>query len=181
MGRYLYFGIAKQVVLNYKWPEGKYSAQDIIDLFFSKVDKKIFDTEIDEKNGLVYFNLKEDLLLKHGIDLIKEQFEKYIELDNYNDFIEYFEYLKEQPDEEILKVLESGHEECFRILEFEKLYSNTDLFLGRGICGYVTKLVSYFYAEKPLFAIYGSLAHYTKNLLVNSTDNPLKTALTIVL
>lgn len=179
MGKYLDFGIAREIVASMESGYHTYTAKEIIDDFFKTVDRKLYDVLIIEDKKCVKFNLKDEMLLRYGIDLIKEQYEKYIKTKNNEEIIEKLEDLNTKTNEEKLDIINN---KSFHYLQDMKLgwYSfDARAFFDLPIDAYITDFLSYHDSNKTFMEVYSEFLRYVRNLLIESTDNPLKTALAI--
>lgn len=79
MSKYLSVGIAKEIIVE---ANDEDMAKRIVDDFFEKVDRNLYNVELDrseEKQKIyIYFELKDDMLAEHAMDLMIEQNKKYI-------------------------------------------------------------------------------------------------------
>ena len=177
MSSYLCYGIAKEVVAekNSRWKD--YTDEEIIQDFFRTVDRNIYDVSSDEK--YVYFNLKDELLAKYGIDLIKEQYEKYIEIKEKKEIIQKLEDINLKDNKEKLKIINEAHEEYLD--NFQDIGLDAYSFFELRLVADITEMIVYHCSWKSYLEVYDEFLKYNRNLLMNSTDNPLKTALTVAI
>ena len=150
--------------------------------FFRTVDRNLYDVAVDEEEEHVYFDLKNDMLAKYGIDLMKEQYEKYINPKNLDEVIQYYKNINSKKENERLEIINT--ENCPYLYKFELGWYggfNAVSFFNLKVNASITEFVSYHSSYKNFMEEQGEFLKYTRNLLLNSTDNPLKTALTIAI
>ena len=181
MSKYLCFGIAKEVVAKMEDGWHQYSEEEIKKDFFKTVDKSLYDVSVNKEENMICFRLKDEMLAKYGIDLIKEQYEKYIKPENLEEALNYYNQINEKGQDEKIKLI--NEENCEWLYTFRLGWYGLDAkaFFDLEIDAYITELVSYHTSEKTYMEVYCEFLKYTRNLLINSTENPLKTALAVAI
>ncbi len=177
MSKYLDFGIAREVVASI---EGRdYTYKEVIEDFFKTVDKNLYDIETIEDEKCVRFNLKDEMLLKYGINLIKEQYEKYIKPDDIGEITKVLDELNSKTTSEKMETLNDKSLYFLQDIKLGWQGFDAQAFFELPIEAYITDFLVYHDSSTTFMEEYSEFLKYTRNLLLNSTDNPLKTALTI--
>lgn len=182
MSKYLSVGIAKEIIVE---AEDEDMAKRIIKDFFEKVDRNIFDVELvkSKKSEIidVYFELKNDMLVEHAMDLMIEQNQKYIKSKRSDEAIEYYKKIKGKNKEQILELINTENNPY--LYKFSLGWYGFDIayLFNERVEAYITEFVTFHTSEKTFMEEYYTFFNYMRNLLINSTDNPLKTALAVSL
>lgn len=182
MSKYLSVGIAKEIIVEVSNEE---MANKIKDEFFEKVDKDLYTVEFfsAEKSRKidVYFELKDDILAEHAMDLMIEQNQKYIKSDDSDEAIEYYKNIKSKSKEEILELINTENNPY--LYKFTLGWYGFDIgyLFKERVDAYITEFITFHTSEKTFMEEYYTFFNYMRNLLINSTDNPLRTALAVSL
>lgn len=178
MSKYLDFGIAREITASMRREYHTYTSKEIIDDFFKTVDRKLYDVSIIEEKYII-FNLKDEKLLKYGIDLIKEQYEKYIRTNNIEEILEGLNNLNNKTDEEKLRIINNESSYYLQDIRMGWYGFDANAFFDLPIEAYITDFLTYHDSNKTFMEEYNEFLKYVRNLLIKSTDNPLKTALAV--
>ena len=182
MSKYLCVGLAKEIVVQVR---DEKMAKKIEGEFFNKVDKEIYEVkyEITENNGksYIFFNLKEELLAKYAMDLMIEQHEKYIKSKYSAEAIEYYKNIKEKSEKEILELIDTENNEYMHTFRLGWFGFDISFLFETRVDAYITEFTTFHCSFKTFMEEYYTYFKYMRNLLINSTDNPLRTALVVSL
>ncbi len=182
MSVYLSVGIAKEIIVEVSNEE---MANIIKDEFFEKVDKDLYDVDfLSTENSRmidVRFELKDDMLAEHAMDLMIEQNQKYIKSKDSDKAIEYYKSIKRKSKEEVLKLINTENNPY--LYKFSLGWYGFDIgyLFEESVHAYITEFVTFHTSEKTFMEDYYTFFNYMRNLLINSTDNPLRTALAVSL
>lgn len=182
MSKYLSVGIAKEIIVE---ANDEDMVKRIVDDFFEKVDRNLYNVELDrseEKQKIyIYFELKDDMLAEHAMDLMIEQNKKYIKSKQSDKAIEYYKKIKSKSKEEVLELI--NNENNSYLYKFTLGWYGFDIayLFKERVDAYITEFVTFHTSEKSFMEEYYTFFNYMRNLLINSTDNPLRTALAVSL
>ena len=182
MSKYLCVGIAKEIIVETKDED---EAKRIIEDFFEKVDKNLYDVELARSEKTeeidVYFELKDDMLAEHAMDLMIEQHKKFIKDSRSDEAIQYYQNIKSKSKEEILELINTENNPY--LFNFKLGWWGFDIgyLFKEEVHAYIMEFVTFHCSEKTFMEEYYTFFNYMRNLLINSTDNPLRTALAISL
>ena len=182
MSKYLCVGLAKEIVVQVR---DEKMAKEIEAEFFNKVDKEIYEVkyEIPENDSRAYvvFNLKEDLMAKYAMDLMIEQHEKYIKSEDSAEAIEYYKHIKEKSEKEILELINTENNEHMYTFRLGWFGFDISFLFETSVDAYITEFTTFHCSFKTFMEEYYTYFKYMRNLLINSTENPLRTALAVSL
>ena len=182
MSKYLCVGIAKEVIAEAK---DENMAKIIEKEFFKKFERNLYNVELStsEKSKKLYvvFRLKDDILAEHAMDLMIEQNEKYMKSEHSKEAIEYYKNIKRKTKEEILKLIDT--ENNLYLYNFKIGWYGFDIgyIFTETVSAYITEFVTFHCSQKTFMEEYYEFFNYIRNILINSTDNPLRTAIAISL
>ena len=182
MSKYLSVGIAKEIIVEVS---NEVMANKIKDEFFKKVDKNLYDVEFVNAEGArminVRFVLKDDMLAEHAMDLMIEQNQKYIKSKHSDEAIEYYKNIKRKSKEEILELINTENNPY--LYKFTLGWYSFDIgyLFEERVNAFITEFVTFHTSEKTFMEEYYTFFNYMRNLLINSTDNPLRTTLVVSL
>lgn len=182
MSKYLCVGIAREIIVE---TNDEDMAKRVVEDFFEKVDRNLYDVELarSEKSQIidVYFELKDDMLAKHAMDLMIEQNQKYIKSKESDKAIEYYKNIKSKSKEEILELINTENNPY--LYKFTLGWYGFDIayLFKERVSAYITEFVTFHTSEKTFMEEYYTFFNYMRSLLINSTDNPLRTALAVSL
>lgn len=182
MSKYLCVGIAKEIMVEVR--DEKMSK--IVEADFNKkVDENLYDTELlfSERTKKLYiiFKLKDDMLAKHAMDLMIEQNQKYLKSRYSRDAIEYYQNIKNKSQEEILELINTENNPYLYNFDLGWYGFDIGYLFDIEVNAYITEFVTFHCSEKTFMEEYYDFFNYIRNLLINSTENPLRTALAVSL
>ena len=182
MSKYLCVGIAKEVVAEVR---DKEMVKKIKRDFFNKVEKNLYNVKSsaskDSDKIYITFKLKDEILTEYGIDLIIEQYQKYIKSSDSDKAIKYYKNVKSKSKEEILNLIYNENSPYLYTFTFGKYGFDIGYLFEERVDAYITEFVTFHCSEKTYMEEYYDFFNYIRNILINSTDNPLRTALAISL
>ncbi|MBP3502814.1 MAG: hypothetical protein J6K42_05005 [Clostridia bacterium] len=182
MSKYLCVGLAKQITVEVK--DEKMAKKVELD-FFEKVERSLYNVQYEtEKNKnvlYIIFNLKDDMIAKYAMDLFIEQHEKYIKSYYSNDAIEYYKNIKNKDKKEILNLINTENNPYIYNFRLGWFGFDASYLFKESVYAYITEFLTFHCSEKTYMEVYSTFFRYMRNVLVNSTDNPLKTALAVSL
>ncbi len=182
MSKYLCVGLAKEILVVVR--DAKMAKEVELD-FFKKVDRNLYNVQYRtiewDENAYIIFKLKDEMLAKYAMDLMIEQHEKYIKSEYSEKAIEYFKNIKSKDEKEIINIIntENNHNMCtFRLGWFG---FDINYLFEKRVESYVTEFLTFHCSQETFMEEYYDFFRYMRNLLINSTDNPLRTALAVSL
>lgn len=182
MSKYLCVGIAKEIMVEVKDEE---MAKRIEEDFYEKVEKNLFDAELilSERTNKLYliFKLNDDILAEHAMDLMIEQNQKYIKSEYSDEAIEYYKNIKCKSKEEILELINTENNPYLYNFALGWYGFDFAYLFKENVNAYITEFITFHCSEKTFMEEYYEFFNYMRNLLINSTDNPLRTALAVSL
>lgn len=182
MSKYLCVGLAKQIIVEV---EDEKMAKEVELDFFEKVEKNLYNIEYEtsEKRNALYiiFSLKDDLIVNYAIDLMIEQHEKYIKSEYSKEAIEYFKNIKNKEKKEILDLINTENSPYMYNFKLGWFGFDASYLFKENVDAYITEFLEFHCSEKTFMEDYITFLRYMRNVLVNSTDNPLRTALAVSL
>lgn len=182
MSKYLCVGIAKEIMVEVKNEE---MAKRVEEDFYEKVEKNLFEAELitSERTNKLYliFKLNDDILAEHAMDLMIEQNQKYIKSKYSNEAIEYYKNIKCKSKEEILELIDTENNPYLFNIALGWYGFDIGYLFKEDVSAYITEFVTFHCSEKTFMEEYYIFFNYMRNLLINSTDNPLRTALAVSL
>ena len=182
MSKYLCVGLAKEIVAVVR--DEKMAKEVELD-FFKKFDKDIYDVrydaKADERRLYVFFNLKEDLMAKYAMDLMIEQHEKFIKSKFSEGAIKYYKDIKSKSKEEIIHLINTENKEELFTFRIGRYIFNISFLFDVRVKAYITEFTTFHCSQKTYMEEYSEFFKYMRNILLNSTDNPLRTALVVSL
>ncbi len=182
MSKYLCVGLAKEIEVQVR---DEKMAKKIEEDFFSKVDKEIYEVKYEitknDSSSYIVFNLKDELLAKYAMDLMIEQHEKYIKSRYSADAIEYYKGIKEKSEKEILELINTENNEYINTFRLGWLGFDISFLFESRVDAYITEFTTFHCSFKTFMEEYYTYFKYVRNLLINSTENPLRTALAVSL
>lgn len=182
MSKYLCVGLAKEIVVVVR--DEKMAKEVELD-FFKKFDKDIYDVKYDakedESRSYVIFNLKEVLMAKYAMDLMIEQHEKYIKSKFSEKAIKYFKNIKSKSEKEVINLINTENESELYTFRIGWCEFDISFLFDMRVDAYITEFTTFHCSQKKYMEEYSEFFRYMRNILVNSTDNPLRTALAVSL
>ncbi|MBR3002547.1 MAG: hypothetical protein IKF38_03155 [Clostridia bacterium] len=182
MSKYLCVGIAKKIIAEV---DNKEMAEEIEEEFFEKVDKNLYDVEFSSTENSrkvdVIFKLKDDMLAEHAMDLMIEQNQKYIKYKYSDEAIKYYQNIKSKSKEEILNLIDTENNPYLYTFRLGWYGFDIGYIFKKHVHAYIMEFVTFHTSEKTFMEEYYEFFNYVRNLLINSTDNPLRTALAVSL
>lgn len=182
MGKYLCVGLAKEITVAV-WNEKM--AKEVEFDFFEKFDHNIYDakyeTTEDESRSYVIFKLKEDLLAEYAMDLMIEQHEKYIKSVFSAEAIEYYRNIKSKSKKEIINLINTENKQELYTFRMGWFGFDISYLFDMSVNAYITEFTTFHCSQKTYMEEYSDFFRYMRNILINSTDSPLRTALVVSL
>mgnify|MGYP007101880757 CR=1 FL=1 len=182
MGKYLCVGLAKQIIAR---AEDEKMAEELTKDFFSKVERNLYEVEyeINKRDDTRYliFNLKDDMIYNHAMDLIIEQHEKYIKSPSSEEAIQRFKEIKDKNKKEFMSIINTINEPYMSNFKLGWFGFDIAFLFEKRVDAYITEFLEFHCSEKTYMEEYYSFFRYMRNILINSTKNPLRTALAVSL
>lgn len=182
MSKYLCVGLAREIVVAVRDEE---MAKEVELDFFKKVDRDLYNVQYEpideEKISYLFFNLKDEMMAKYAMDLMIEQHEKYIKSRYSEKAIEYFKNIKSKDEKEIINLINTENNPNIYTFRLGWLGFDISYLFEKRVGAYITEFTTFHCLEKTFMEEYSDFFRYMRNLLVNSTDNPLRTALAVSL
>jgi hypothetical protein len=182
MSKYLCVGLAKQIVVKVR--DEKIAKEVELD-FFNQFDKSIYNVEYEtNKNGqdlYIVFNLKDDMIVKYAMDLMIEQHEKYIKASYSSEAIEYYKDIKKKDKKEIIELINTEYSLYMYNFKIGWFGFDVRYLFTKDVDAYITEFLTFHCSEKTFMEEYNIFFKYMRNVLINSTDNPLRTAIVVSL
>lgn len=182
MSKYLCVGISKEVVVEVR---DKDMVKIIKKDFFNKIERNLYNVKSSssKESDIIYitFKLKDDILAEYGMDLIIEQYQKYIKSSDSDEAIKYYKNIKSKSKEEILNLIDNENNPYLYTFTFGRYGFDIGYLFEERVDAYITEFVTFHCSEKTYMEEYYVFFNYIRNVLINSTENPLRTALAISL
>ncbi len=182
MSKYLCVGLAKEIMVSV---EDEDMAKRIEKYFFSIVEKDLYDVELtsfENSNKLnLIFKLKDGMLFKHAMDLMIEQNQKYIKSRHSKEAIKYYQNLKSKSKEEFINLINTENNKFLYNFKLGWYGFDISYIFEEKVDAYITEFLEFHCSEKTFMEEYSTFFNYMRNLLINSTNNPLRTALAVSL
>lgn len=182
MSKYLCVGLAKEIMVSIKDED---MAKRIEEDFFSKVEKNLYNVEItsfkNSSSQYLVFKLKDDMLFKYAMDLMIEQHQKYLKSRHSKEAIKYYQNLKSKNKEEFIELINNENNRYLYNFDLGWYGFDFSYIFEERVSAYITEFLEFHCSEKTYMEEYYTFFNYIRNLLLNSTENPLKTALAISL
>lgn len=182
MSKYLCVGLAKEIVVAVRNEE---MAKEVETDFFKTVDKNLYNVKYnsneDELTSYVMFSLKDDMLAEYAMDLMIEQHQKYIKSMYSAKAIEYYKKIKSKDKKEIIRLINTENSADLFTFNLGWFGFTAGCFFEKPVKAYITEFTTFHCSEKTYMEEYNDFFRYMRNVLVNSTDNPLRTALAVSL
>ncbi len=181
MSKYLCVGLAKKIAVAVI---DKEMAKEVELYFFKKVDRNLYNVEYvptEKKTAFIFFKLKDEMLAKYAMDLMIEQHEKYIKSKYSEEAIEYFKNIKNKDEKEIINLINTENNPYMYTFRLGWFGFDISYLFEKSVDAYITEFTTFHCSEKTFMEVYNDFFRYMRNLLINSTDNPLRTALAISL
>lgn len=171
MGQYIGFGIATKITVkkanSRTWHLS--TKDELLEKLKKNIDLKIFD--VTEDDDYLFLEIKHELFEKNIVQFISEQLHK-IDEKNYHDDLEELKELNGKSYEELLRKVHKGY---FQFLEGNKFTNDVSYLINDGSDCYAD-IIMYFCEGKAILECYSDLFTYIRNLIIKSSDNPLKEA-----
>ena len=182
MSKYLCVGLAKEIVVAVS---DKEMAKEVELDFFKKVDRNLYNVKYKitegDRDSYVIFNLKDEMMAKYAMDLMIEQHEKYINSEYSEEAIEYFKNIKNKDEKEIINLINTENNQNMYTFRLGWFGFDISYLFEKSVYAYITEFTTFHCLEKTFMEEYSDFFRYIRNLLINSTDNPLRTALAVSL
>ena len=182
MSKYLCVGLAKEIMVK---AEDEDMAKKLEKDFFSKVDRNLYDVELTSFENYNYlylvFRLKDDMLVKYAMDLMIEQNQKYIKSRDSKEAIKYYKKLKNKSNEEFIELINTENNRFLYNFRLGWYGFDISYIFENRVDAYITEFLEFHCSEKTFMEEYSTFFNYMRNLLINSTANPLRTAIAIAL
>lgn len=176
MGRYLNCGIAKTIKIG----KDRYSREEILNKLSKSIDLNIYDA-IEEREKYFALELKKDIIEKYAVKFIEEQL-KIAEQDInevYGDKVS----LKELENKKYDELMEIADEkECYNFQLLNGLFgfSNDISYIADGLT-IGADIIAFLFDGKIIMECYNDVFRYFRNLVIKTSDNPIKTAMVVTI
>lgn len=170
MGRYLCCGIAKNMIIR----KGGHQTEKILEELGKTIDLSIYEEPIDHM-GYMFLGMKKEIMEKNIVKFIEEQLDIAMRNTKYEESEKTFlKELKDKKYDELMEIAETKKYERFQLIEGSE-YRNDISYISDDLTIYAG-IVIYLIEGKVFFECYYELFRYLRNLIVNNSSNPIRTA-----
>ena len=178
MGQYLACGIATQIRVERNWGSDK--IEKILEKMRKKINLDIYDIYIDD--DIICMNIKKDLFEKYVVSFIEGQLEIIKDSLTYDYEIEGLKDLKKLKGKSYDELIEISNEKnCFffQMLKGNRFCNNVG-YLASSATAYAD-VITYISDGKIYMECYYQMFDYIRNLIMNSSSNPIKSAVVVTI
>lgn len=178
MGQYLACGIATQIKVKRDWRSDR--TEKILENIGKKINLDIYDVYTDD--DLICLDIKKNLFEKYAVPFIEEQLEIIkdgLTCDYEIEGLKDLKKLKGKSYDELIEI--SNEKNCFffQMLKGNRFCNNVG-YLASSATAYAD-VITYISDGKIYMECYYQMFDYIRNLIMNSSTNPIKSAAVVTI
>lgn len=173
MGTYLCCGIAKRITVE----KERKTKEEILERLKESIDLDIYEEPIENERFLM-LEIKKEILENYAIDFIEEQLKigKQNTTDDRYNRMEIWD-LKGKKYEELIDI--AKNHECIQFELIEGcIFANDISYIAKGLRIYADVII-YSSDGKIIMECYNEIFRYFRNLIIKSSNSPIKTAVVV--
>lgn len=176
MGRFLSCGIAETIYIENLNQEDKDS--DVLARIGQNIDLNLYDRIDKRGNKYIVLKIKKDMFEKYIVDFIEEQ-SKFLDLDTEIDIKEAMQEIKGKSFDELLQIAQSYKIQHFYYLEGNIVCNAIDYLDSKFGCIIFCDIIDFYSTGKIITEKCNNIFSYLRKNIIESSENPIKTALVI--
>ena len=172
MGTFLGCGIAKTIIVK----KERYTREEILEKIKKTIDLNIYNNPLENEKYLL-LEMKREFMEKYAIKFIEEQLEIAVENTSEKEDKSLIKELKDKKYDELMEIAEQKQYEKFQLIE-GCIYSNDISYIANKLTIFADIIV-YMIDGKILMECYADMFRYLRNLILKTSNNPIKTSAVI--
>lgn len=178
MREYLSCGIAKRIIIRSKNEDE--SKNTILERIGRNIDLNLYD-RIDNEEYII-LNIKKEIFQKNVYKLVNEQVNKILMHEFDKEYTQYqLKDLEDMKYDELIQVSKRGGINAFYFKRGDEISNDISYLDLEGKCKVYCDLIQFAQTGETIFECCKGMFTYFRNGIINSSENPLKTAIVITL